>query len=550
MFCRQSDGEFSDEDDQSWKVRRAASRTLAAIIFTRGELLSDLLKTTAPILVSRFTEREENVRLENFNTFITLLKRVESVHKTHSGDAMETSDGSFPLLKELVPKVAKSITKALKDKSQKTKLMGFTILKDLVIVLGGGLENNISTFGQPVATTLSHMSSNSPLKIECLSFLASLFRYHQAPAFASILKTIVPSIVKATTDKYYKVASEALHTCSELVQALRPIAPQVSTPTPDFVVVISQVYTADVAILGLNEVDQEVKEKALYCLGHIIGHAADVLPAETGKGLTLLLEKISNEVTRLVGVKTLNFVARSPLQVNLGAILGNAVTELSTFLRKTNRSLKLSSIICLNTIVSSYPFLFLLHPLVDSLTLNHLSLLLPPDRRGKEVPEKQLAAVVVEVKAQINDSDLQILPLAFNLLTQILQVNKGTLSVIKTEAFPPIFVIIKSPLLQGTSLRSLLDFLGTAVAIDGALFASLLTSLLEPLTSADQPLSLSSSKQPFASIAQSVAVICHASPANISATAQKFIALIKKANATDSEKYLGLLTLGEIGKLK
>jgi len=77
----------------SWKVRRSASRVLAAIILTRTELLSELLKSAAPALVSRFNEREENVRIENFNTFIVLMKRVGSVHKqAHAADSMDTSD--------------------------------------------------------------------------------------------------------------------------------------------------------------------------------------------------------------------------------------------------------------------------------------------------------------------------------------------------------------------------------------------------------------------------------------------------------------------------
>lgn len=96
-----------------------------------------------------------------------------------------------------------------------------------------------------------------------------------------------------------------------------------------------------------------MKEKAIYCLGHIIGHASDALPAETGKALGVLMEKVNNEITRLVAVKTLNFVARSPLNIDLSSILGNAITELSTFLRKTNRSLKLSSIICLHTLIQT-----------------------------------------------------------------------------------------------------------------------------------------------------------------------------------------------------
>lgn len=127
----------------------------------------------------------------------------------------------------------------------------------------------------------------------------------------------------------------------------------------------------------------------------------------------------------------------------------------------------------------------------------------------------------------INDSDLQILPLALNLLAQLLTVNKGCLSAIKSECLPSIFQTIKSPLLQGASLKSLLGLLSVVVAQDGALFGQLLTSLQEPLNATENPLNLASSKQPFFSIAQCVAVICQASSANTSATVTKFIGLVK-----------------------
>ena len=143
------------------------------------------------------------------------------------------------------------------------------------------------------------------------------------------------------------------------MHTLRPIVPQPAAILPEYAAVITQIYTAVVAILSIHDVDQEVKEKALYCLGYVLGHASDSLAAETPKALALLFEKVSNEITRLVAVKTLNFVARSPLNIDLTPILSNAVTELSTFLRKTNRSLKLSSLICLSSLVLTYSSLFL-----------------------------------------------------------------------------------------------------------------------------------------------------------------------------------------------
>jgi len=73
------DGGYSDDDDASWKVRKSSSRCLAAIIRTRPEMLFDLYNKVAPALVTRFVEREENVKLDVFNTFVALLQQTQLI---------------------------------------------------------------------------------------------------------------------------------------------------------------------------------------------------------------------------------------------------------------------------------------------------------------------------------------------------------------------------------------------------------------------------------------------------------------------------------------
>lgn len=62
--------------DVSWKVRKAASKTISAIISTRQEMLPFISAEVAPILVKRFTEREETVKIDIFKTFENYLKQV------------------------------------------------------------------------------------------------------------------------------------------------------------------------------------------------------------------------------------------------------------------------------------------------------------------------------------------------------------------------------------------------------------------------------------------------------------------------------------------
>lgn len=67
--------EYDDDDDVSWKVRRASTKVLNMAIETRLDLLAVFWKTVAPILISRFGEREETVRLEVWNSFTNLLRQ-------------------------------------------------------------------------------------------------------------------------------------------------------------------------------------------------------------------------------------------------------------------------------------------------------------------------------------------------------------------------------------------------------------------------------------------------------------------------------------------
>lgn len=46
--------EYSDDDDMSWKVRRAAAKCLEAVISTRRDLLPDLYRIVSPALIARF----------------------------------------------------------------------------------------------------------------------------------------------------------------------------------------------------------------------------------------------------------------------------------------------------------------------------------------------------------------------------------------------------------------------------------------------------------------------------------------------------------------
>ena len=55
VYCvRESDDEYSDDDDMSWKVRRSAAKCLESVISTRHEMLISFYRVVSPALIARF----------------------------------------------------------------------------------------------------------------------------------------------------------------------------------------------------------------------------------------------------------------------------------------------------------------------------------------------------------------------------------------------------------------------------------------------------------------------------------------------------------------
>ena len=63
-----------DDDDTSWKVRRASVRVIDSIIKTRPEMLREIYKDLSLNIMGRFKERDENVKCDILRTFCSMLK--------------------------------------------------------------------------------------------------------------------------------------------------------------------------------------------------------------------------------------------------------------------------------------------------------------------------------------------------------------------------------------------------------------------------------------------------------------------------------------------
>ncbi|KAI8803214.1 armadillo-type protein [Cladochytrium replicatum] len=569
----EDDADYSDDEDMSWKVRRASTKLITAII-TASEVQEYLYSDVAPLLIQRFKERVEGVRVEIISTFLVLVRQTGIVAgvttKANQGLKIETTKepvilpGVFnPLeqLRALVPKLSRNLSKQLNSKSIPTRQAGFTLLRELIVVMPGCLGNQIGLLIAPIESSLSPSGSkaaptNPPLKIEVLTFLRVLFMTHVPECFHKHMDRIVPPVVACTSDKYYKIVSGALVVIVQLVRVIRPI----ENPAPgaklhivgvstEFQRFINRIFDVTIDRLKASDVDLEVKERSIVALGKVVAQCGDLVDGAKISGVVypLLVERMRNELTRLTTVKVIRHIGQSALfddENGAGkniefdeSVLVAVVSDLSSYLRKAQRQLRVAALQCLETLVKYF---------------------------GSRLHASSYVEVLGDVKPLILDSDLHIFPLAMQLVIGVIAASNGAPEVIdnvRGDVVPQLArLIVETPHLVGSGpgLEALVAFWRALVSAGGqVVYKETVGMLVERASAVGTPpssrgktsgLSSGVSKQAFGTIAQSIAVLALHSEGDATFTVSRFLEQVVDPNTVESSKYLALLTIGEIGR--
>ena len=560
----ESEDEYSDDDDMSWKVRRAAAKCLEAIIATRHELLQDFYLRVSPVLISRFKEREENVKADIFHAYIALLKQTKPAicsssineHRSSANGYMRKSStvvqedvasmmdldyesGPGGMLMSQVPQIVKALHRQMKEKSVKTRQGCFQLLTELIIVAPGVLAAHIPSLIPGIQFSLSDKQSSSNMKIDTLAFVLHLLQSHSSlfsvvtgtgaieagPAvFHPHAQVLVPAIIAAVADPFYKISSEALLVLESLVRVLRPLGCSQKASQFNIKPYTIDIYQCCFVRLKASDIDQEVKERAIACMGQIVASLGDYLNDKMKDCLPIFLDRLKNEITRLTAVKALMRIAASELRIDLSPILTGALPNLASFLRKNQRALKLSTL-----------------ALLDILFRNYASVLTP----------ESLKPVLIELPPLINEADLHIAQLTMDLLTTISIYHKSVLPVVQQTSLPEVFKLAQSPLLQGAALNAMLKFFQSLVAarIPGLGQRELLDMLISPVMLPGANGGERIHKQGRASIAKCVAaIVITQSPQEAHMVVQSFATSLKSSANSPHMLTFDLLSIGEIGR--
>lgn len=333
---------YSDDEDTSYKIRRSATKLLAAIVGTRPELLVSIYKEVSPVLISRFGDREETVRLEVWATYVVLLKQTSvyggvsqtkdnttvGKRKRDSEGTMEVEETPMALLRLQVPFLAKTLLNQLKSTktSPATLQAGFGLLHSLLSVLPGCLSGQVTPIASTSKTILSQAltTSTSTLHLTCLSFLALFFSSHSPSSFSGALPILTPVLLKALAERHPRVASESFRVFSALLYVTKPVK---STDWAD------RVYDEAVMRLGKNDTDAEVRGCAEDTIADLWICATDVVRSKNKKEWEAICRTAGNTDGAV------KVVAKVAKEVDISDEWVNGCVEwLMVLMRKSGRS--------------------------------------------------------------------------------------------------------------------------------------------------------------------------------------------------------------------
>jgi len=535
----------------------------AAASQARPDALASFYGTAALEVANRFKEREENVRVDVIECAATLVRSTR-LAAAAAPEAVAALGGNGPLLPQLMAQSLKVLGGKANEKSKSAVL---NLLKQLVTVLPGpSLQPYVEKLVGVLGTTLkaTGKATSAALKLDALTFLRQLLLCDSPELCASLqphLPTLLPLALATTSEDWYKLVAEALRVVSALVQALRPLPycdassdgldgdvdgsgdvamGEASTATSEVssavVALVAPLLAALKPRLEAHDIDQEIKEGAIGLSGQVLASLGDVLPPTDKQAvLTLLAEKLKNEITRMPALKALSAAARSPLKLDLGTVLPPAVGDLAMFLRQQSRPLKQT-------------------------TLETLMALVPASRHSSEssaLPSELLAQVLTECAPLVNSGDLFLSHLALQLTCLVLPQLPpgGAAGALQASVLPPALQLCGSSLVQGRALASLLRLLRDLVRLNaaGASFEDLYASLRRQAESYGSG-SSAPPKQAVANLGRGLACLCIYAPdmerqATVNALLQDLQPSASAGNS-DVNRTLALLTLGEIGQHK
>ena len=266
---------YSDDEDGSWKVRRAAAKLAAAIVAQYPEVLLTTYRQLGPALVNKFKEREEAVRPDIYQSYNDLTRAIGAAARRGDAAAQAALDAD-------IPSVLRALAKQLRGRSTKTKSLALKSLQELVRAAPAAVVSGLGDVVPGVKSALEDKTSGaSALKIDALAFLNAALAASPPAAFQSHTAALAPPVFAAAADRYYAVSAEALRACEQFVHVLRPECP--GPIDSNLSSLVAPLFDVAAGRLAAQDLSLEVKEAAISCAAAAVAELGDALEGDTEK---------------------------------------------------------------------------------------------------------------------------------------------------------------------------------------------------------------------------------------------------------------------------
>ncbi|KAI9651506.1 MAG: hypothetical protein M1831_000796 [Alyxoria varia] len=407
-----------DDDDFSWKVRRAAAKTLYSFIASNTNTVLEtpsIFETILKVLVERFKEREENVRLQVLQTISYLIQNTQqhvepeppqfpeaidqttaqipysSSRKRRRGEsyAMLESpkfgrftgsvspasrspprEGAAAYLVKMKPHITKELLALIKSSTPASKQTALVALRDLVIAQRGGLDeflnetlgllnDHIDPAGKNVDVAVgSGTGSAASVQIEAIRLASDLAKAHSSSAIQPLMAKAIPVVVSAARSRSPTVSSEALGTLEQFIKVLTP--PRIANVNQKTSAQLEQLINVLVDVMSVKTADLAIRQKAISILGILLGRTCNSkgskLLSETKRreSLNQLYEMSKNETLRHATYTTINTMGKTGTSDGTfdSSWLSKVLLDMSDHLRRTDRSIRGASLVALRTFIS------------------------------------------------------------------------------------------------------------------------------------------------------------------------------------------------------
>eukprot|EP00178_Gracilaria_changii_P005161 TRINITY_DN1838_c0_g1_i1.p1 TRINITY_DN1838_c0_g1~~TRINITY_DN1838_c0_g1_i1.p1 ORF type:complete len:1368 (-),score=313.45 TRINITY_DN1838_c0_g1_i1:1679-5644(-) len=522
--------DYSDDDDTSWKVRRAAIKCLHAAITSELCAADQICSTFGPFLVSRFSEREEQVKLDVFSAFIDLLRScaspaaqttassaVAAVSDPMAVDSSHETRAQLAPLYDQTPRILRKLKTELASRSAKVRIKAMTVTRQVASAMPSITASLVAKVLKEVEHGLA--DTGTAMKTEALLFLREVIEKGGAQALKEHIQLVITRVLSGTNDRYYKVTAECMRFCSSALVAFGSAPSETKSMMSPLV---CHIYDAALRRATAQDQDSEVKEAAIQCLGSAVSQFGNDLGSQRLEEIsTVLCDRLRVEVTRMATVRSLGVIALSEAAETLSAKMGDIVQTLSGFLRKNNQMLRIAALEFLCIVPS--------------------------------LPTENVANLVTNLSELITDADLTVTHLALKLTSNLVKSHTDqivSLIAAPNSIYPRAISLSTSLLLQGRAIDSLLSFLRSLAEMDVEPLR--VEKMLEDLKKQIANASISASGTGAAAssvycVAKCVVTICDAADAQLRAQIAQSIV----SNVTSDDlhtKVFSLACLGEFGR--